>query len=171
MKKWAVVFAAASFIVSTPLASLAADQAPAKGKKEQATAQKEQAAAPQEKQGQGVEKGMVIREKVVDGVRVTFRMVSIKDEMKGMAMKGMKETHYIMVSFKDTKSGQPVAGGEVVMKLVGPDKAQQIKELKDVRGDFSEDFDMSKKGTYAITTKYRLLGGDVENDKFKYTVQ
>jgi hypothetical protein len=34
--------------------------------------------------------------------------------------KGMKETHHIMVEFKDVKSGKALTGGEVKVKVQGP---------------------------------------------------
>jgi len=54
--------------------------------------------------------GNVAHEEVVDGVKATFRVISMKEHMKGMDMempKGMKETHHIAVEFKLPRQGRP----------------------------------------------------------------
>ena len=56
--------------------------------------------------GHGGDQGDVAHEEVVDGVKATFKIMSMKEHMKasGMEMpKGMKETHHIAAEFKDVK--------------------------------------------------------------------
>jgi len=56
--------------------------------------------------GHGSHQGDVAHEEVVDGVKATFKVMSMKEHMKAMKMempKGMKETHHIAVEFKDAK--------------------------------------------------------------------
>src|SRR6185369_5039717 len=60
--------------------------------------------------------GDVAHEEVVDGVKATFKVLSMKEHMKVMKMempKDVKETHHIMVEFKDAKSGKALTEGEV----------------------------------------------------------
>ncbi|MGB9082972.1 MAG: hypothetical protein WCD00_16880, partial [Desulfuromonadaceae bacterium] len=66
------------------------------------------------KMDHGAHQGDVAHEEVVDGVKATFRVISMKEHMKAMDMempKEMKETHHIAVEFKDAKSGKALTEG------------------------------------------------------------
>jgi hypothetical protein len=124
--------------------------------------------------------GNVAHEEVVDGVKATFNIISMKDRMKEMNMempKGLKETHHIMIEFKDVKTGKVLTDGEVKIKIQGPDKAEQVKDLIAMSGmagmgaGFGADLDLSKKGKYGIMAKFKLKDGKVRNAKFWYEVK
>ena len=62
----------------------------------------------------------VAYEAVIDGVKTTFTVQTMKEAMAAMGMKmpaGVKDTHHISVTFKDPKSGKALTGGEVKVKL------------------------------------------------------
>lgn len=105
--------------------------------------------------GHGSHQGDVAHEEVVDGVKATFKVMSMKEHMKTMdmempkEMKEMKETHHIAVEFKDVKSGKALTEGEVKVKVQGPDKADQAKELMGMQGHFGADFDLSRRASTA----------------------
>src|SRR5664279_3625770 len=135
MKK-ITVLTAAFFALSAPLASLAMDH-------------------DHMKMDHGdhsmMEMGDVAHQEVVDGVKATFKVLSMKEHMKGMDMpRDMKETHHIMVEFKDAKSGKALTEGDVKVKVQNPDKSVQAKDLMGMQGHFGADFDLSKKGKYGI---------------------
>lgn len=122
----------------------------------------------------------VAHEEVTDGVKASFKVMSMKERMKEMDMempKGMKETHHIMVEFKDGKTGKQLTEGEVKIKIQGPDKTEQVKDLMSMGGmsgmgaGFGADFDLSKKGKYGIMTKFKLNDGKVRTVKFWYEVK
>lgn len=122
----------------------------------------------------------IAHEEVVEGVKAAFKVMSMKERMKEMNMempKGMKETHHIMVEFKDTKTGKLLNEGEVKIKVQGPDKAEQVKELMAMGGmagmgaGFGDDFDLSKKGKYGIMAKFKLKDGKTRSAKFWYEVK
>jgi len=116
--------------------------------------------------------GDVAHQEVIDGVKATFKVMSMKDHMKGMEMpKGMKETHHIMVEFKDAKTGKALTEGEVKVKVQGPDKAEQTKDLMGMQGHFGADFDLSKKGKYGVMSRFLLKDGKTRQAKFWYTVK
>lgn len=116
--------------------------------------------------------GDVAHQEVVDGVKVTFRVMNMKEKMKGMDIpKGMKETHHLMVEFKDAKSGKTMSEGEVKIKVQNPDKSDQSRELMVMQGQFGGDFDFSKKGKYGVMSKFLLKDGKVRSSKFWYTVK
>ncbi len=124
--------------------------------------------------GHGSHQGDVAHEEVVDGVKATFKVMSMKDHMKAMKMelpKGMKETHHIAVEFKDAKTGKAVTEGEVKVKLQNPDKSDQTKSLMGMQGHFGADFDLSKKGNYGVMCKFQLKDGKSRSAKFWYTVK
>lgn len=118
--------------------------------------------------------GNVAHQEVIDGVKATFKVISMKEHMKAMKMdlpKEMKETHHIMVEFKDAKSGKALTEGTVTVKLQNPDKSDQTKELMGMQGHFGADFDLSKKGKYGVMSKFQLKDGKVRQSKFWYTVK
>ncbi len=124
--------------------------------------------------GHGGSQGDVAHQEVVDGVKVTFKVMSMKEHMKAMGMempKGMKETHHIAVDFKDAKSGKALTEGEVKVKVQNPDKSDQTKDLMGMQGHFGADFDLSKKGKYGVMSKFQLKDGKVRSAKFWYTVK
>ena len=122
----------------------------------------------------GGHQGNVAHEEVVEGVKATFKVMSMKEHMKAMKMempKEMKETHHIAVEFKDTKTGKALTEGDVKVKVQNPDKSDQTKDLMGMEGHFGADFDMSEKGKYGVMCKFQLKDGKVRNSKFWYTVK
>lgn len=122
----------------------------------------------------GAHNADVAHEEVVDGVKATFRVMSMKEHMKAMDMampKEMKETHHIAVEFKDAKSGKALTEGDVKVKVQNPDKSDQSKELMGMQGHFGADFDLSKKGKYGVMCKFQLKDGKVRSAKFWYTAK
>jgi len=124
--------------------------------------------------GHGAHQGDVAHEEVVDGVKATFKVMSMKEHMKAMKMelpKEIKETHHIAVEFKDAKTGKALTEGEVKVKVQNPDKSDQSKDLMGMQGHFGADFDLSKKGKYGVMSKFQLKDGKVRQSKFWYTVK
>lgn len=124
--------------------------------------------------GHGGHQGDVAHEEVADGVKATFKVMSMKEHMKAMKMempKEMKETHHIAVEFKDAKSGKALTEGVVTVKVQNPDKSAQTKELMGMQGHFGADFDLSQKGKYGVMSKFKLQDGKVRSSKFWYTVK
>ena len=118
--------------------------------------------------------GEVAHQEVVDGVKVTFRIMSMKEKMKGMDMempKEMKETHHFMVEFKDAKSGKALTDGTVAIKIQHPDKSQASKDLSGMHGHFGADFEFDKSGTYGVMCKFQLKDGKTRQSKFWYQVK
>jgi hypothetical protein len=118
--------------------------------------------------------GDVAHAEVVDGVKATFKVMSMKEHMKAMNMempKDMKETHHIAVEFKDAKSGKALTEGEVKVKVQNPDKSDLTKDLMGMQGHFGADFDLSKKGKYGVMCKFQLKDGKTRSAKFWYTAK
>ena len=118
--------------------------------------------------------GDVAHEEVVDGVKATFKVMSMAEHMKAMKMempKGLKETHHIAVEFKDAKSGKALTEGDVKVKVQSPDKSEQTKDLMGMQGHFGGDFDLSKKGKYGVMVKFKVKDDKIRSSKFWYTVK
>jgi len=118
--------------------------------------------------------GSAAHQEVVDGVKATFNVKTMKEAMKemGMAMpKGVKDTHHISVSFNDMKSGKAITEGEVMVKVQAPDKSEQAKDMPGMHGHFGADFDLAKKGKYGVMCKFKLPDGKVRSSKFWYEVK
>ncbi len=155
MKRTAAVIMAATFALSAPMLVSAAEH----GSMEM-------------DHGGAMSMGKMIHTETVDGVKVTFRLIDLKERMKGMAMPaGMKDTHHLMIMFTDAKTGKILSEGEVKVKIVGPDKSEQVKTLMEMSGGFGSDVNLSAKGKYGIMTKFLLKGGKVRSSKFWYEVK
>ncbi len=166
MKRTAAIITVASFVLAVPLMAPAAEH--------------EHGSMQMEHGGHMTHKSNIAYEEVVDGVKVTFKILDMKEHMKSMKMempKGMKETHHLMVEFKDAKTGKALTEGEVKVKVQAPDKSEQTKDLMGMGGmagmgaGFGADFDFSKKGKYGIMAKFKLADGKVRSTKFWYTVK
>jgi hypothetical protein len=112
--------------------------------------------------------GKVVKEEVVDGVKGTFM---VKDIQAAMAKMGMKETNHIMTVFTNAKTHQKMSKGEVKMKVIAPDKKEQVKDLVAMEGGFGADFTMPAKGKYGVIAKTKLDDGKIRVYKFWYTVK
>lgn len=127
-----------------------------------------------EHDGHMMDKGDVAHQEVVEGVKATFKVLSMKEHMQAMKMempKGVKDTHHLAVEFKDAKTGKALTEGEVKAKIQSPDKSEQVKDLMGMQGHFGADFDLSKKGKYGVMVKFVLKDGKVRSAKFWYTVK
>jgi hypothetical protein len=159
MKRTVVLFAAANFALAAPFQALAAS---------------DHGSMQMEHGGHMEHKGNIAHQEVVDGVKVTFIMQTMAEAMKAMGMempKGVKETHHLHVEFKDAKSGQALTEGEVRVKVQGPDKVEQTRELMAMQGHFGADFGLAKKGRYGIMSKFKLKDGKVRSARFWYEVK
>lgn len=126
------------------------------------------------KPGRGVQQRDVIHEEVVDEVKTTVKLTGMKEYMKSLDMKipkGMKETHHITVEFRDAKTGKVLPTGEVKVKILTPDKSDQIKDLKAMQGHFEGDLELSQKGKYAFMCRFLLNEGKVRSVRFSYSVK
>lgn len=158
MKKLAVIIAAASFALAAPLTVLAADH--------------DHGSSKHGHHDHG--HGAAAHEEVVDGVKTTFVIQTMADAMKAMKMpmpKGVKETHHLHVEFTDARTGKEITAGEVKVKIQGPDKSEQTKDLMAMQGHFGADFVMAKKGKYGIMTKFKVKDGKVRSTRFWYEVK
>jgi hypothetical protein len=118
--------------------------------------------------------GSAAHEEVIDGVKATFNVQTMADAMKEMGMKmpkGVKETHHISLNLKDVKSGRAITEGEAKIKVQGPDKKEQTKDLTGMHGHFGADFEMDKKGKYGVMTRFKTADGKIRQARFWYTVK
>jgi hypothetical protein len=99
---------------------------------------------------------------VVDGVKAAFEVYTLS---------GQKETHHIMAMFTDAKTGKALDKGEAKMKVMAPDKSEQVKDLMPMGEGFGANFSMTKKGNYGVMCKFKLADGKVRQAKFWYTVR
>ena len=158
MKK-TTIHIVALFALTIPAASFAADHSGHGGSHES---------------GHEGHQGDVAHEEVIDGVKASFKVMSMKEHMKAMNMempKGMKETHHVAVEFKDARNGKALTEGTVKVKVQNPDKSDQTKDLTGMQGHFGADFDFSKKGKYGVMCKFQLKDGKVRQARFWHTVK
>lgn len=152
MKKITILIAAL-FAISTPMASLAMDHDMMKMKHDVDM----------------ISMGKPVHTEVVDGVKATFNVLGIQKAIEEMGT--TNETHHIMVVFTDAKTDKKLNEGDVKMKVLSPDKSEQVKDLMKMEGGFGSDFTMYKKGKYRVTCKFQLNDGKVHSIKFWYTIK
>jgi len=157
MKKTAAVLMAAIFALSAPLVVSAVEH----GSKHK-----------EMDHGGMHATGKTIHTETVDGVKATFTLIDMKEQMKGTEMPaGMKDTHHLMIMFKDNKTGKMLSEGQVKVKISGPDKSTQTKTLMGMSGGFGADVTMPVKGKYGIMTKFQLKDGKVRASQFWYELK
>jgi len=118
--------------------------------------------------------GAAAHAEVVNGVKATFTVQTMKEAMKSMGMelpKGVKETHHISASFVDVKTGKPLTEGLVKVKVQTPDKTEQTRDMSGMKGHFGADFILAKKGKYGFMCKFKLQDGKVRSSKFWYELK
>ncbi len=157
MKRTAAVIMAATFALSAPMVVSAAEHGSMHMEMDH---------------GGMTSMGKLINTETVLGVKATFRLIDLKEKMKGMEMPvGMKDTHHLMIMFTDAKTGKMLSEGEVKVKIAGPDKSEQVKTMMGMKGGFGADVNLSAKGKYGIMTKCKLADGKIRTFKFWYTVK
>ncbi len=118
--------------------------------------------------------GHPTHQEVVDGIKATFNIKTMKVAMKEMGMempKGVKETHHLSASFNDMKTGKAITEGEVKVKVLAPDKSEETKDMTGMHGHFGADFVLAKKGKYGIMSKFKVGDGKTRSVKFWYEVK
>lgn len=157
MKKMVLVLAAVLLACSAPLSALAMDH----------DMSKHGDSMVMDKGGE-MQMGKPAHVAVADGVKASFYFLDIKAKMQAM---GMKETNHIMVMFTDAKTGKMLPDGDVKIKVLAPDKSEQVKELMEMKGGFGSDFTLAQKGKYGVMCKFKLDDGKVRSVKFWYQVK
>lgn len=104
-----------------------------------------------------------------DGVRGTAHLDNIS---KAMAELGRKETHHLMVTFKEEKGGKGIDSGMVAVKVTDPAgaKGEAIKMLA-MEGSFGVDLTLTKRGKYTFEIGSKLADGKNRQFRFEYTVK
>lgn len=118
--------------------------------------------------------GKVAHEAVVDGVKATFSITGIAEEMraKGLAVpKGMKATHHLAAAFMDVGGKQPLSKGLVAIRLQGPGQTGEPRELVVMDGHFGIDLELSRPGSYGIMCRFVLEDGRKRQAMFRYEVK
>lgn len=120
----------------------------------------------------GISKGgatkMETREVLVEGVKITFYLMTNEEHKKMLREMKMKEeiepgtTHNISLTLKEEKSQNDLPPGQVQMKVVGPRGKEQIKALKyeETMKSYDAYFNLGEKGEYQILVLVKI--GDLK---------
>jgi hypothetical protein len=102
---------------------------------------------------------------VVKNIRAEFQIMSLAS----MNMKDPKgATHHIMVNLFHDSMNHPIKDAVGKVKVIGPDKKEQINTLKNYNGTFAANFTFSKNGKYGVIC---LVKVDGEKQTFKFWYQ
>jgi hypothetical protein len=117
--------------------------------------------------------GKQVREAKVDGYKLEYFLIDMKESMKGMPMQGhdmsKMKSHHLMV-YLAGPDGKAVTEGKVGYLVAGPDKAEQKTMAMFMDGGFGADVDLKAKGAYKVTTK-AVVGDKTLVDDFTYSVK
>lgn len=95
-------------------------------------------------------------------IRAEFQIMSL-------ASMNMKDpdgaTHHVMVKLYDNSGKQPVKEAVGKVKVIGPDKKEQVNGLKNYNGIFAANFTFSQKGEYGVICLVKING---EKHLFKF---
>lgn len=119
-------------------------------------------------------RGGAAHEEIVDGVKATFRLVHLADELKARGLKpppGLKETHHLAVEFREARTGQLLSTGSVRVRIQGPGKAMLDKTLDGMDGHFGTDVEFARSGKYGITCQFKVGDGKGRQARFWYEVR
>ena len=102
---------------------------------------------------------------VVKNIRAEFQIMSL-------ASMNMKDpdgaTHHIMVNLFHDSMNHTIKDAVGKVKVIGPDKNEQINTLKNYNGTFAANFSFSKNGKYGVIC---LVKVDGEKHIFKFWYQ
>ena len=81
------------------------------------------------------------------GIDARFQVMSLAS-MNMTSDKG--ETHHIMVNFKETDGGAPIKDAVGKIKVIAPDKSEQVSPLKNYNGILAANFTFEEPGQYGV---------------------
>ena len=107
---------------------------------------------------------MDTKEVIVEGVRVTFQIMSNDEHTKMLQDMKMKEeiapgtTHNITVILKDEKTQREITDAQINMKVVDLKGKDQIKTLKyeDLMKSYDAYFNLPEKGKYQVMMLFKI---------------
>ncbi len=106
--------------------------------------------------------GAFKQEVVVKHIRSEFQIMSLAS----MNIKDSDgSTHHVMVKLYDKSGNQLVKDIVGKVKVIGPDKSEQINALKNYNGIFAANFTFGKKGKYGVICLVKIDG---EKHLFKF---
>lgn len=119
-------------------------------------------------------RGNAAHEEVVAGVKATFSLTRIADDLRARGLpvpKGMKETHHLAAAFVDVAGRKPLPKGLVAIRVQGPGQDGKPLELTGMDGHFGIDLDLSRPGSYMILCRFVLDDGKKRQAMFHYEIK
>jgi len=96
------------------------------------------------------------------GIDAEFQVMSLAS-MNMTSDKG--ETHHIMVNLKEENSGTPIQHAVGKIKVIAPDKTEQVSPLKNYSGILAANFTFNEPGKYGVIC---LLKNEDRKQVFKF---
>ena len=101
--------------------------------------------------------------------QVVDKQIRAEFQIMSLASMNMKDpdgaSHHVMVKLYDNSGKQPVKEVVGKIKVVGPEKSEQINTLKDYNGILAANFTFNKKGKYGVICLMKING---EKHIFKF---
>jgi hypothetical protein len=87
------------------------------------------------------------------GIDAEFQVMSLAS-MNMTSDKG--ETHHIMVNLNETDGGAPIKNAVGKIKVIAPDKAEQVSPLKNYSGILAANFTFQEPGKYGVICLFKI---------------
>lgn len=111
--------------------------------------------------------GKLIRETTVNGYKLTYRLIDIREQMEKTADKSeISATHHLML-FIQTPDGEPVTSAKVGFLIESNQKADQKVMAMGMAKGFGADIYLNGAGQYTIKSK-TVFGNQKLIDSFEY---
>ena len=107
---------------------------------------------------------MDTKDVLVEGVKVTFQIMTNDEHRKMLKDMKMKEdveagtTHNITITLKDEKTQKEITEAQINMKVIDPKGKDQIKALKyeDMMKSYDAFFNLPEKGKYQMMILFKV---------------
>jgi hypothetical protein len=103
--------------------------------------------------------------------RMIDKQIRAEFQIMNLASMNMKDpdgaTHHVMVKLYDDSGNQQVKDAVGKVKVIGPDKIEQVNSLKNYSGNFAANFTFGNKGKYGVICLVKI-GGEKHLFKFWY---
>lgn len=91
----------------------------------------------------------------LEGVQAEFQIMSLASmNMKDAA----GATHHVMITLKDSATQKQINQAEGKIKIIGPDKKEQISDLQDYSGILAANVNFDSPGKYGVICMFRAQG-------------
>ena len=164
MKKWTIIFAALTVaLIALPAMAMQGHDSHGSGGGSDMKSEKKMDHGAHGKSMDHTAMGGTFKHTASEGgIDAEFQVMSLAS-MNMTSDKG--ETHHIMVNLKEADGGAPIKNAVGKIKVIAPDKTEQVSPLKNYSGILAANFTFKEPGKYGVIC---LLKNQDQKQVFKF---